>query len=153
MHADLGEKAISRPQIDISRHNWGGVFNEAFGTKLRPSFNPYSSGNAFLLAAYMLPYVSYTTYVGINEHVEGVRARSVRVYSYPLCQEASPCIHLSSVSVIRPNEGRLELELLSNPGCSQIGNRLSNTFKGGSCLISCSKPVKFLLTCAIITCQ
>lgn len=50
--------------------------------KLRPSFNPYSSGNAFLLAAYMLPYVSYTAYVGLNEHVEGVRARSVRAPSY-----------------------------------------------------------------------
>ena len=55
----------------------------------------------------------------------------------PSLSEASPCIHLSSVSLIRPNEGRLELEFLSNPGCYQIGNRLSNSFKGSSCSISC----------------
>lgn len=75
----LGEKAISRPEIDISRKVWGGLFNEAFGTKLKPAFDPYTTGNHFLLAAYMLPYVSYTGYVALGMHAEGKCARDVRV--------------------------------------------------------------------------
>lgn len=78
----LGGKAIERPQIDVSRHVWHGLVNEAFGMKLRPSFDPYTSANHFLLAAYMLPYISYTTYVGLNMHVEGHCAQEVTYFSH-----------------------------------------------------------------------
>ena len=73
----LGAKAITRPEIDISRKVWNGLFNEAFGVKLKPAFDPYTTGNHFLLAAYMLPYVSYTGYVSIGMHAEGSSARDV----------------------------------------------------------------------------
>lgn len=77
----LGDKAIPRPAIDISRHVWGGLFNEAFGKKLRPAFDPYTTGNHFLLAAYMLPYVSYTGLVALNAHTQGKSAREVSIIS------------------------------------------------------------------------
>jgi len=73
----LGDKAIARPTIDISRHVWGGLFNEAFGRKLKPAFDPYTTSNHFLLAAYMLPYISYTGLVALNAHTEGKCARNL----------------------------------------------------------------------------
>jgi len=75
----LGDKAIARPTIDISRHVWGGLFNEAFGRKLKPAFDPYTTGNHFLLAAYMLPYISYTGLVALNAHTKGKSARNVSI--------------------------------------------------------------------------
>lgn len=54
---------IRRPLIDLTRVNWGIIFNRALKTTLIPPFNPYENSLNFLLAAYTMPYLAQVSYV------------------------------------------------------------------------------------------
>ncbi|KDP27958.1 hypothetical protein JCGZ_19038 [Jatropha curcas] len=49
----------------------------ALGRELSPPFDPYSSGSHSLIAAYMIPYVSLTGYIGINQRIEGSASKQL----------------------------------------------------------------------------
>ncbi|GMY16887.1 desiccation-related protein PCC13-62-like [Fagus crenata] len=55
---------IHRPLLDLSRHTFAKVFDEAVGFKLSPPFDPYLNTLNYLLASYVIPYVGLVGYVG-----------------------------------------------------------------------------------------
>ncbi|KAJ7568507.1 hypothetical protein O6H91_01G035100 [Diphasiastrum complanatum] len=70
----LKEYAIPRPQLDVSDKVWATAFDNAFGKKLNPPFNPYNNSLNYLIAIYAIPYVGLTGYVGANAHLSSAYA-------------------------------------------------------------------------------
>ncbi|XP_027106926.1 ferritin-like catalase Nec2 [Coffea arabica] len=64
-----------RPQLDLRAENFAKLFDEAFGYKLDPPFNPYSNSLNYMLASYVIPYVGLVGYVGTNPLLQGYRAK------------------------------------------------------------------------------
>ncbi|KAJ6817416.1 desiccation-related protein PCC13-62-like [Iris pallida] len=60
-----------RPLINLSKHNFEQIFDEAFGYSLSPPFDPYIDSLNYLLASYVIPYVGLVAYVGTNPNIEG----------------------------------------------------------------------------------
>lgn len=75
-------KGFPRPLLNISKEAFAEVINSAFGKPLNPPFDPYANSLNYLLAAYMLPYVGLTGYVGTNPKLQGVRTRNVRAQTH-----------------------------------------------------------------------
>ncbi|XP_042497348.1 desiccation-related protein PCC13-62-like [Macadamia integrifolia] len=70
---------IPRPLLDLSAHNFAKLFDEAFGYRLIPPFDPYSNSLNFMLAAYVYPYVGLTGYVGTNPFIKGYKTKALLV--------------------------------------------------------------------------
>ncbi|KAK4381780.1 Desiccation-related protein PCC13-62 [Sesamum angolense] len=62
-----------RPLMDLSAKNFAKVFDQAFGYKLVPPFDPYRNSLSFMLASYVIPYVGLLGYVGTNPFLIGAR--------------------------------------------------------------------------------
>ncbi|KAL2231231.1 desiccation-related protein PCC13-62-like [Sesamum indicum] len=60
-----------RPLMDLSAKNFAKVFDEAFGYKLVPPFDPYRNSLSYMLASYVIPYVGLLGYVGTNPFLIG----------------------------------------------------------------------------------
>ncbi|KAI3448581.1 hypothetical protein Pfo_005246 [Paulownia fortunei] len=60
-----------RPLLDLSAKNFAKLFNEAFGYKLVPPFDPYLDSLSYMLASYVVPYVGILGYVGTNPKLNG----------------------------------------------------------------------------------
>jgi len=60
----LGSKAFARPQIDIGLATWQTLLEKGYGVSV-PQFDPYTYDMDWLIAAFALPYVGLTAYVGI----------------------------------------------------------------------------------------
>eukprot|EP00897_Mesotaenium_endlicherianum_P003871 jgi/Mesen1/3511/ME000197S02530 len=73
----LGSKSVARPQIDISITNWNKLVSTALGFKLSTPFNPYQDDLHFLIAAFALPYVGLTAYVGTNPNLVTVPGKQL----------------------------------------------------------------------------
>lgn len=68
---------FARPQIDLSRHNFANIFDQAVGYKLTPPFDPYSNTVNYLLASYVIPYVGLVGYVGTIPNLVNCTSRSL----------------------------------------------------------------------------
>lgn len=68
-----------RPLLDLSPHNFAKIFDEAFGYRLIPPFDPYRNSLSFMLASYVIPYIGLTGYVGTNPFLNGYKAKAVSV--------------------------------------------------------------------------
>ncbi|KAK7823908.1 ferritin-like catalase Nec2 [Quercus suber] len=55
---------IPRPLLDLSTQTFANIFNQAFGFKLTPPFDPYLNTVNYLLASNLIPYVGLVGYVG-----------------------------------------------------------------------------------------
>ncbi|KAM3735812.1 hypothetical protein ACB098_10G116000 [Castanea mollissima] len=55
---------IPRPQLDLRAETFANIFNQAFGFKLTPPFDPYLNTINYLLASNLIPYVGLVGYVG-----------------------------------------------------------------------------------------
>ncbi|XP_055814928.1 ferritin-like catalase Nec2 [Solanum dulcamara] len=60
-----------RPLLDISAKNFAKLFDEAFGHKLVPPFDPYRDSLSYMLSCYVIPYVGLVGYVGTNPNING----------------------------------------------------------------------------------
>eukprot|EP00897_Mesotaenium_endlicherianum_P003870 jgi/Mesen1/3510/ME000197S02524 len=74
----LGDQQIPRPLIDVSTNNWNSLVSKALGFNLSTPFNPYQDDIHFLIAAFVLPYVGLTAYVGTNPNLVTVPAKQLR---------------------------------------------------------------------------
>lgn len=70
-------KGFPRPLLDISSGNFAKIMDMAFKRKLNPPFDPYANGLNYLLAAYVIPYVGLTGYVGANPKLQSPQAKRV----------------------------------------------------------------------------
>ncbi|XP_078156124.1 desiccation-related protein PCC13-62-like [Carex rostrata] len=68
-------KGFPRPLLDISSGNFAKIMDMAFKRKLNPPFDPYANGLNYLLAAYVIPYVGLTGYVGANPKLQSPQAK------------------------------------------------------------------------------
>ncbi|KAL3538183.1 hypothetical protein ACH5RR_001549 [Cinchona calisaya] len=66
-----------RPKLDLRAENFAKLFDEAFGYKLDPPFNPYHNSLNYMLASYVIPYVGLVGYVGTNPFIKGYRSKRV----------------------------------------------------------------------------
>ncbi|OIT35895.1 PREDICTED: desiccation-related protein PCC13-62-like [Nicotiana attenuata] len=66
-----------RPFMDISAENFAKFFDEAFGYKLEPPFDPYRDSLSYMLSCYVLPYVGLNGYVGANPFINGYKSKRV----------------------------------------------------------------------------
>ncbi|OIT34771.1 PREDICTED: desiccation-related protein PCC13-62-like [Nicotiana attenuata] len=64
-----------RPLMDLSAKNFAKLFDEAFGYKLEPPFDPYRDSLNFMLSCYALPYAALVGYVGTNSHIKGYETK------------------------------------------------------------------------------
>ncbi|KAM3219158.1 desiccation-related protein PCC13-62 [Capsicum annuum] len=64
-----------RPLLDLSAENFGKLFDEAFGLKLDPPFDPYRDGLSYMLSCYVIPYVGLVGYVGTNPNINGYKTK------------------------------------------------------------------------------
>ncbi|XP_065621725.1 ferritin-like catalase Nec2 [Quercus suber] len=55
---------IPRPQLDLKAQTFANIFNQVFGFKLTPPFDPYLNTINYLLASNSIPYVGFVGYVG-----------------------------------------------------------------------------------------
>nr|GMD42212.1 desiccation-related protein PCC13-62-like [Ipomoea batatas] len=62
---------FERPLLDLSTKNFAQLFDEAFGCKLEPPFDPYRDSLSYMLASYAIPYVGLVAYVGTNPNING----------------------------------------------------------------------------------
>lgn len=63
--------------MDISAENFAKFFDEAFGYKLEPPFDPYRDSLSYMLSCYVLPYVGSNGYVGANPYINGYKSKRV----------------------------------------------------------------------------
>jgi hypothetical protein len=73
----LGSHYFPRVQLDLSTANWAKIFDNAFGEKLNPPFNPYENSLNYLISIYTIPYVGLTGYVGASPLLKGEGAKAV----------------------------------------------------------------------------
>ncbi|KAM3378091.1 hypothetical protein P3S68_010504 [Capsicum galapagoense] len=66
-----------RPLLDLSAKNFAKLFDEAFGLKLDPLFDPYRDSLSFMLSCYVLPYVGLVGYVGTSPNINGYKTKRV----------------------------------------------------------------------------
>ncbi|MCD9642493.1 hypothetical protein HAX54_029332 [Datura stramonium] len=64
-----------RPLMDLSAKHFAKLFDEAFGYKLDPPFDPYRDSLNFMLSCYALPYAGLVGYVGINSLIKGYETK------------------------------------------------------------------------------
>ncbi|XP_060219198.1 ferritin-like catalase Nec2 [Lycium barbarum] len=64
-----------RPLMDLSAKNFAKLFDEAFGYKLEPPFDPYRDSLNFVLSCYALPYTALVGYVGTNPLIKGYETK------------------------------------------------------------------------------
>ncbi|XP_024017726.1 desiccation-related protein PCC13-62 [Morus notabilis] len=57
-------RGIPRPLLNLSSESFARISDQAVGFNLRPSFGPYANTLNYLLAAYTIPYVGLSGYVG-----------------------------------------------------------------------------------------
>ncbi|KAM3290654.1 hypothetical protein P3S67_018943 [Capsicum chacoense] len=70
-----------RPLLDLSAKNFAKLFDEAFGLKLDPPFDPYRDSLSFMLSCYVLPYVGLVGYVGTSPNINGYKTKRVSKYA------------------------------------------------------------------------
>lgn len=63
--------------MDLSAKHFAKLFDEAFGYKLEPPFDPYRDSLNFMLSCYALPYAALVGYVGTNSHIKGYETKRV----------------------------------------------------------------------------
>jgi hypothetical protein len=73
----LGTYFFPRVQLDLSKDTWAKIFDNAFGEKLHPSFDPYANSLNYLISTYTIPYVGLTGYVGAAPLLTGKGAKAV----------------------------------------------------------------------------
>ncbi|KAK7405545.1 hypothetical protein VNO78_06957 [Psophocarpus tetragonolobus] len=66
-----------RPLLDISKASIGKLMDSAFGKPLSPPFDPYANSLNFILAAYVIPYVGLTGYVGANPQLQNANSKKL----------------------------------------------------------------------------
>lgn len=66
-----------RPLIDLSKENFAKLFDDAFGYKLNPPFDPYINSVSYLLASYVIPYMGLVSYIGANPNIDGLVSKRV----------------------------------------------------------------------------
>jgi hypothetical protein len=90
-------------QLDLSTANWAKIFDNAFGEKLNPPFNPYENDLNYLISTYTIPYVGLTGYVGASPLLQGEGAKAVSpVPTYgPNSTSYSPVV-FSSINIFHP---------------------------------------------------
>lgn len=71
----LGNEANPRPAISIDNSTWTAFAK--IGLPNITSFDPYTDDNNWLLAAFALPYVGLTAYVGTNPLLNSRDAKAV----------------------------------------------------------------------------
>ncbi|KAF3659949.1 Desiccation-related protein PCC13-62 [Capsicum annuum] len=64
-----------RPLMDLSANHFAKLFDEAFGYKLEPPFDPYRDSLNFMLSCYALPYAALVGYVGMNPLIKGYETK------------------------------------------------------------------------------
>ncbi|XP_059310737.1 ferritin-like catalase Nec2 [Lycium ferocissimum] len=67
-----------RPLLDLSAKNFEKLFDEAFGHKLIPPFDPYRDSLSYMLSCYVIPYVGLVGYVGTNPNINGYETKRVK---------------------------------------------------------------------------
>ncbi|KAK1295441.1 hypothetical protein QJS10_CPA16g01503 [Acorus calamus] len=60
-----------RPLLDLSKHNFAKLFDQAFEHPLKPPFDPYANSINYMLASYVIPYEGLVGYVGANPNING----------------------------------------------------------------------------------
>ncbi|CAM6040095.1 unnamed protein product [Sphagnum compactum] len=73
----LGTYFFPRVQLDLSKDTWAKIFDNAFGEKLHPSFDPYANSLNYLISTYTIPYVGLTGYVGAAPLLTGEGAKAL----------------------------------------------------------------------------
>ncbi|XP_049352336.1 desiccation-related protein PCC13-62-like [Solanum verrucosum] len=64
-----------RPLLDLSAKNFAKIFDDAFGHKLAPPFDPYRDSMSYMLSCYVIPYVGLVGYVGTNPNINGYETK------------------------------------------------------------------------------
>ena len=64
-----------RPLIDLSSSNFAKIFDDAFGYKLDPPFDPYANSLNYMLGSYVIPYMGLVGYVGTNPFLIGYKTK------------------------------------------------------------------------------
>ncbi|KAL3349626.1 hypothetical protein AABB24_022638, partial [Solanum stoloniferum] len=59
----------------LSSRHFAHLFDEAFGYKLQPPFDPYRDSLNFMLSCYALPYAALVGYVGTNPLIQGYESK------------------------------------------------------------------------------
>ncbi|CAK9174755.1 unnamed protein product [Ilex paraguariensis] len=114
-----------RPLLDLSAKNFAKLFDEAFGYKLVPPFDPYRDSLSYMLASYVIPYVGLVGYVGTNPTINGYLTKRllagllgvesgqdavIRTYLYERAEEVvHPYNHTVAEFTIRISELRNRL--------------------------------------------
>ncbi|KDP27959.1 hypothetical protein JCGZ_19039 [Jatropha curcas] len=70
-------RGFPRPLLDLRAETFAQVMNKAFKKTLSPPFDPYASSLNFLLASYMIPYVTLNTYVAANQKLESSSSKQL----------------------------------------------------------------------------
>lgn len=86
-------EGFPRPLMDLSSSCFAEMMNSAFGESLDPPFNPYANSLNFLLASYLLPYTTLTSYEGLNPHLESPVARRVKSLRINISSSIPPSLH------------------------------------------------------------
>lgn len=69
--------SITRPLLNLTSENFEQVFDEAFGYKLEPPFDPYRDSLHYMLSSYIIPYIGMNGYVGMNPILKGYASKRV----------------------------------------------------------------------------
>ncbi|XP_049375279.1 desiccation-related protein PCC13-62-like [Solanum verrucosum] len=67
--------SITRPLLNLTSENFEKIFDEAFGYKLEPPFDPYRDSLHYMLSCYIIPYVGMNGYVGMNPNLKGYASK------------------------------------------------------------------------------
>ncbi|XP_020221858.1 desiccation-related protein PCC13-62 [Cajanus cajan] len=70
-------KEFPRPLLDLRASSIAKLMDRAFGRTLNPPFDPYANSINFILAAYVIPYVGLTGYVGANPLLQKPSSRKL----------------------------------------------------------------------------
>ena len=71
-----------RPLLDLSAKHFAKIFDDAFGHKLVPPFDPYRDSLSYMLSCYVIPYVGLVGYVGTNPNINGYETKRVSKYIF-----------------------------------------------------------------------
>jgi hypothetical protein len=98
----LGTYFFPRVQLDLSKDTWSKIFDNAFGEKLHPSFDPYANSLNYLISTYTIPYVGLTGYVGAAPLLTGEGAKAVCLLTlapifFPLSQTLLITLYTASI--------------------------------------------------------
>ncbi|KAE9591621.1 hypothetical protein Lalb_Chr20g0120681 [Lupinus albus] len=70
-------RGFPRPLLNLSSTTFGQVMDNAFGRPLHPPFDPYASEINYILASYVIPYVTLTGYVGANPELQNATSKKL----------------------------------------------------------------------------